>query len=115
MSTLRNDSFHNCGWEGCVEAGAECAGLGVSCATSLSPILGFQQLGREAPASRKHHLCSVLLLPPGSHGYEEEDGEGSQQFWAGKGWQISPQVLPDFHARICPALALPMGVLAPPG
>lgn len=65
-----NDPFQNCGWEGGVwRQVLSVLGWGCPVPQGFVPILGFQQLeglGRGAPASRKHHLCSALLLPPGT-------------------------------------------------
>lgn len=71
--------------------------------------------GRDGGAGKRNSSFQKTLLvfslaAASWHNHKEEDGEGSQQFWVGKGWQISPQVFPNFHARMCPALALPTGI-----
>lgn len=89
-------------------------GWEVSCATGLRPpSLGSSswrvwRCWEEELQLPENTIC--VLAAASWHNHEEEDCEGSQQFWVGKGWQISPHVLPNFHARICPALALPMGI-----
>lgn len=105
----RNDPFHNCGWEGGVWR--QVLGWEVSCATGLCPpsLDSSGWRGWEEGLQLPENIICVLAAPSW-HSHEEEDGEGSQQFWVGKGWQISPQVLPNFHASIFPVLALPMGI-----
>lgn len=78
-----------------MEAGAECAGLGVSCATGFVPHPRIAAAGRDGGAGKRSSSFQktpfVFSLAAASrHSREEEDGEGSQQVWVGKGWQISP-------------------------
>lgn len=91
----------------------ECAGLGVSCTHPWIPAAGEDGgAGKRSLRSSSFQKTPFVfsLAATSRHNHEEEDGEGYQQFWAGKWWEISPQVFPNFHARICPALALPMGI-----
>lgn len=66
---------------------------------------GMEGLGRAAPAPRKHYLCSVLLLPPGTT-TRKRMVKDLNYSGLGKGGKFSPQVLPNFHARTCPAMGI---------